>query len=500
MFQTICDLVPADGDMPLRARKLDILRRVLNGTLYEVLPYDFHEERNASGEYIPLRLRRPSVRYAMPRIVTEDSVALLFSEGHFPTIDSPDRVTRDVLRAVFKSCKLNETMIDAAIRGSIGSVAILLRVLSGRPYFSVMETIYLTPAWRADAPDTLASVTERYKISGAALFSAGYTVPDLGIDYWFVRRWDEHSELWFIPQPVTDTYAPVLDETRSVTHNLGFVPIAWVRNLPGSSWTGDAADGACTFRAAIETSIEIDYQLSQAGRGLKYSSDPTLLIKEPAGIEGDIVRSAGNALVVSEHGDAKLLEIGGTASSAVVEYVRALREFALESVHGNRADASRLSAATSGRALELMNQGLLWLADNLRVSYGEGALVSLARMVLRAGAKYQLRLGQTLLPKMDPDAGISLIWPRWYAPTAEDRQHDAQTLATLTSAGLMSTETAVKSLADTYDVEDVPGELRRIRADELLASELSVMAGSKLSTEPSESSAGLLRPETEHQD
>jgi hypothetical protein len=66
----------------------------------------------------------------------------------------------------------------------------------------------------------------------------------------------------------------------------------------------------------IETQIEIDYQLSQAGRGLKYSSDPTLLIKEPATTDSEIIKGAGNALVVTEKGDAKLLEIGGTASAA----------------------------------------------------------------------------------------------------------------------------------------------------------------------------------------
>ena len=97
MFQSICDLIPIDPDLSLRARRLDILRRVLDGTLYEALPHGFYEERAPSGEYIPLRLRRPSVRYALARIVTEDSVALLFSEGHFPTIDSPDRVVRDGL-------------------------------------------------------------------------------------------------------------------------------------------------------------------------------------------------------------------------------------------------------------------------------------------------------------------------------------------------------------------------------------------------------------------
>src|SRR6185437_5581811 len=176
---------------------------------------------------------------------------------------------------------------------------------------------------------------------------------------------------------------PEIDEARTVHHGLGFVPLVWVRNLPGPSATGDANDGACTFRAAIETQIDIDYQLSQAGRGLKYSSDPTLLIKEPATSDSEIIKGAGNALVVSEKGDARLLEIGGTASSAVIEYVRTLRELALESIHGSRASPERLTAAQSGRALELLNQGLIWLADNMRTSYGEAGLLPLARLIVR---------------------------------------------------------------------------------------------------------------------
>ena len=462
MFQAICDLIPADPDMPERARRLDILRRTLSGTLYDVLPHDFHEERTPSGEYIPLRLRRPSVRYALARIITEDSVALLFSEGHFPTIDSPDRVVRDTLAALLKSARFNEVMIGAALRGAIGSVAILLRILAGRPFFTAMDTVNLTPVWRPEAPDTLAAVIERYKLPAASFAAAGYTLPGVGGTYWFTRRWDDTAETWYLPQSVIDPGPPTPDPARTVNHGLGFVPIAWVRNLPGPSWTNDDADGACTFRSAIETTIEIDYQLSQAGRGLKYSSDPTLLIKEPAGLDGDLVRGANNALIVSEHGDAKLLEIGGTASAAVIEYVRTLREFALESVHGNRADASRFAAAPSGRALELMNQGLLWLADNLRISYGEGAILTLARMLLRAGQRYQLRLGDTELPKLDAAAPLSLIWPSWYPDTAEDRQRDASTLTTLVAANQISRETALKCLAPIYDIENVPAELARI--------------------------------------
>src|SRR5215472_1193246 len=126
MFETICSLIPRDPHYPPRARTLDILGRVLDGKLYDVLPYQFHEERGAGGEYIPLRKRRPSIRYALCRIVVEDSASLLFSEGHFPTIDCSDRTIRASLTDIAKESRLNLVMTEAAIRGSIGSTAVLM--------------------------------------------------------------------------------------------------------------------------------------------------------------------------------------------------------------------------------------------------------------------------------------------------------------------------------------------------------------------------------------
>jgi hypothetical protein len=176
MFDTLCDTIPRDTDYPDRVRKLTILNRVIDGTLYDSLPYHFHEERTEAGEYIPLRQRRPSVRYPLCRIVVEDSVSLLFSEGHFPAIDSTDRQARAVFADIVKETQLNLTMTDAAIRGATGSVALLLRVLQGRIFVDVLETIYLTPTWDPNAPDTLASVDERYKVSGTDLCNNGYDI------------------------------------------------------------------------------------------------------------------------------------------------------------------------------------------------------------------------------------------------------------------------------------------------------------------------------------
>ena len=213
MFETIRDLIPHDRDFPPRTHALTVMKRVLDGSFYDVLPYQFHEERGPGGEYIQLRLRRPSVRYALCRVVVEDAVALLFSEGHFPTIDSPDATVRAALADLIKESRLNQVMIEAAMAGAIGSTAILLRVLRGRVFLNVLDTTFLTPTWDPEAPDTLAGITERYKVSGAQLAANGYDIPDPTIPYWFSRRWDATMETWFYPQSVGSNETPMEDPT-----------------------------------------------------------------------------------------------------------------------------------------------------------------------------------------------------------------------------------------------------------------------------------------------
>ena len=467
MFKTIQKTWLKDPDLPDRAYRLTMLGRVLDGSMYDNLKHAFHEEKAPNDEYIPLRQRRPSVRYRLCRLVVDDSASLLFSEGHFPSVECDDETVKETIEALVRELRLNEVFIDAATRGSVGSVAILLRVLDYRPFLSVMDTAFLTPNWKAKAPDTLESVTEQYKVKGKVLQAAGFTAPEDNADYWFRRDWTESEEVWFVPlldSDKKDGKTHQRDSARITQHGLGFVPMVWIKNLPG----GDDIDGTCTFPdEVIDTNIEVDYQLSQAGRGLKYSSDPTLLIKEPAmGDSGSMVKGAGNAIVVSAEGDAKMLEINGTAVTAVIEYVRLLRELAVESMHGNRASADKMTAAQSGKALELMNQALIWLADKLRISYGEGGLLDLLKMLVKAHAKVPLKLKDGAeLPKIATSTPITLRWPAWYAPTMQDMLDRATTLHTLCDSGLLSRETAIKVLSAEYDIEDPAAEKLLADAD-----------------------------------
>lgn len=473
-FRALKEKYPADKDYPERTFEIQCLTRVLDGTLYDILKHPFSREKTDSNEYVKLHERRPSARTRLCRTVVNDSVAMLFDDDHFPGIECQDEETRETVAALIKDLGLRGVMIEAATLGSVGSVAIQLRILKQRVFFNVFETAFLTPKWKVDEPDTLWSVIETYKVKGDALRNQGYSVKDddLQAIFWFRRVWDETAENWYAPQTDEDRkkgLPPQIDTARTVEHKLGFVPIVWVKNLPG----GDDIDGEPTFpREAIDMQIECDYLLSQGGRGLKYQSDPTLVIKEqPYGdsIEttgGGRVKGAANALVVGTEGDAKLLEITGDSAKTVLEWVRGLRELALEGAGGNRSNADKISAAQSGRAMELMHQSLINLASKLRISYGDHGLKSIIDMIVKASAKIALKnkAGEQV-KKLSQTNPISLRWTRWFAPTYSDLQTEAISLDTLRAGNLISQKTAVKQLASNYDIADVDAELKQIEKD-----------------------------------
>ena len=497
MLRTILNTIPRDKDLPERAWTMDVLSRILNGALYEQIAYEFWQEKNDAQEYVPLRSRRPSVHYNLCRVVVDDSVAVLFSDGHFPSLELDDPVARDNVRLIAKASQLNACMVEAATIGACGSVAIHFAARKQgndtyRPFLTVHSTQYLTPMWQDAAPDTLAGVTQRYKIKGSDLKAKGYTIKsdDLNVTYWFERHWNDVEETWFLPYKPEDMhkqgFVKQRDAVRSVRHDLDFVPWVWIRNLPGklklfSSEAGapqySDADGASTFASLVDWMIEIDYQLSQGGRGLRYTMDPLLIVKEPVAQRDEFVRSPANAMILDEGGDAKLLELTGRSFETVMEWVRALRELALEAAHGNRADPQKMAAAQSGRAMELMNQGLIWLVDKLRTSYGECGMLQVARMMIAAHAKYPLASNGVTIAPIDPAATPTLNWPPFYALTAQDLSAQAQTMSTLRDAGVISRETAIKNIAPAYDIEDVAAEMTQIAADR--AADVALMPAAK---------------------
>lgn len=497
MFRTISSRHPRDPDLADRAATQSILAAIRDGRLYDVMPYEFHEEvtSQVNGEKVALRDRRPSVQGNLCTRVVEESVSFLFGEGRFPAVKFDDDAQTKAMVALLADCRADEQMQFAAFLGSIGSACVFLDVIGDVLSLRPVDTMLLTPEFSRARPTELERLTELYKVRGMQLAAMGYPVglDQAHVQFWWRRVWDAEGEWWFTPVPVvlesgekSDPPSKV-DQVRSVPHRLGFVPAVWIRNMAGGA--RGAPDGKCTFQGGIETSIEYDYQLSQGGRGLKYSSDPTLVLKDdgtdaPLGAlmgsagQGDIPRGAGHALVVT--GDAKLLEINGQAARAVIDFAKFLREVAIEAMHGNVSSVERARTAMSGEAMKMHYASLVLLADRLRGPWGRGFL-SICRMAARLSGVYTLRLedGSTV-PDMSAARRASLVWPPFFPPTVTDRQMEASTLGVAVDKGLMSRKTAVERTAQTWDVADANAELAEIAKDEAAAADKAVAIGAQV--------------------
>jgi hypothetical protein len=111
-------------------------------------------------------------------------------------------------------------------------------------------------------------------------------------------------------------------------------------------------------------------------------------------------------------------------------------------------------ASPRARRLELMRR----VADNLRVSYGEGGLLQVLRLILRAGQVYPLQAEGRLLGDLDPAAPLRLVWPPWYPATSEDQARDAATILSLVQGGLLGRKAARRLLAADWNGADLDEE------------------------------------------
>lgn len=460
-----------------RSFNLMMYRKVLDGKLYDILSYDFHQVVSdlSTPESVPLSKRRPMITYWLTKSVVDDMVSLLFGEDKFPKVVCAEE-NKDLtnnLNTIIKDSFLQQAMIDAATRGSVGSAVVLVKVVQSRVFYEVIDTEYLTPIFNPDKPDQLIALKQKYKISGGDLACNGYEGLEEDCDYWYEREWNINADIVYVPytedEAREDDFKKKIDKARSFNHNLGFVPAVWIKNLPG----GTGIDGLCTFNAAININIAIDYQLSQVGRGYVYSAEPLLVITDgefqrlAQEATQEINATEGNILTLGSGADAKYLEIDGEAGRSVIEYVKFLRQIAMENIHGNKSNPERMHTTQSGVAVKSQNQSLIWVADKLRVTYGEFGVRSIINILRKLNDHYPIYSGDDLLPvgSLSSECGISLIWNDWYSSTPDDRSKDANTYKTLKDAGLISQKTALSNLSAEYEIDNIDDEIERIKEE-----------------------------------
>lgn len=418
-----------------RYRRLDFYQRFLDGVAYTHLRSGFYEEVDSGGTYIPLRERRPSVIYNVPRVIVNRAVRMLFGGAKWPKLVSSDTNVNKFFQRLKDRSELQGAMLEAAFIGSLGSVFIFYKLVNGRFFYEKRNPKFCKPIF--DDEQELEEVFIMYPVFGYDLKSQGYDIAqeDMNEEYFYAKRITKQEEIIYHPIKIDeyeDDNSFRKDVNRSFEHLQGFVPGVWVKNL----YPTDGVDGECTFGRVLHIAVEIDYQLSQAGRGLKYNADPQLLIKEPPGAPneqqmslfggGAGVRSTSNALFVGHEGDAKLLEMSGQGQKVVIEFVDRLHRYALEAASASHKDPDRAYGNMSGRAMEILDEDLIALCSALRLTWGDAGLKPLLTKMIKTAFQTGLLKGTD--PTKDDEFAIELYWGNWFDPTPADLLQSEQAL------------------------------------------------------------------------
>lgn len=441
-----------------RYKTLDALDRLLDGTLYDELPHPFDREYEDGFRYVPLEERRPSVVYGLPRIIADECSSLTFGEGHAPSVrcgsdDAGDEASEAAIAEIIQMADVWSVMLQAVHLGSVGSVAAVVRALDdGTPYISLVKGKYARPIFDPRNPRRLMGLVQQYPVTATQLQQRGYDVPGGDNDsFWFRSEIDDKQETQYRPLP-NDAFQKIGDKNsgarwvpdreRSGAHRFGVTPVVWMRNGAAD----DVIDGPATFAPIVHLVVKMDYLLSQIARGVRFSADPLLVIKSGEmlslaaadGAGASIVRDPSSALELPAGADAKLLETTGKAIEGGREFVRLLREYALEVVGGMRSSADQATGPQSGRALEILHQALVWLVERMRLAYGDRGLVPLLRLLLIGVKRGALEFEGVNPATLSPDVAMRLVWPSWWTPRGADLQAQATALQTLAGGSMKS--------------------------------------------------------------
>lgn len=484
-----------------RYKRLDAYDRLLEGTFYDHITVPFEKETEGN-QYISVMKRRPSIIESNAKDVVEAHASLTFGEAHFPTIrcasslgteqTEVQKKTELACAALVKGLKLAAVMEQAIIRGSTGSACLIAKVDDdGQASIDVISGKNAKPILKRTSPGKMGELERIWSVTGQTLLDFGYEIPDgeEDTDFWLRVVIDKATWTWYKPLRDID-YAAMLSAKRSKDeqvrknapqwiedtdlsgeHGFDRLPVVWLRNLLIGD---DAIDGLCTFGQAVDEIVAVDYGLSQRNRGVRYSMDPLLVINtgemgsvalslaQTAGGDG-IVKSAANALpLFGKDSKAELLEITGKGFEVASEEIEQLREAIMRTCGGMRSTVEKANGAPqSGRALELLYQNVVWYVERLRVCYGDSGLLPLLRILLAglADGLIDLQDGEDW-KGIDPEAPLTLVWPKWWLPRGSDMFAEVQALDLLAGgsvkvpAMLIAPEEASKYAAQLLDLDD----------------------------------------------
>lgn len=419
----------------------------------------------------PWYYRRPYVRKQLAASIVDRYTGLLFGETRVPRIAAAAPKDQPFVDALLKLTAWWDRWAGArSLGGATGSVAVGVQVVDGTPLVDVVNAKHCTPHWKGDPSlSVLESIEIRFKrptwdkvqqrdgITGRAR-----TVWKQGWE-WYWRVVTEQADVVLTAPEKSGGNGEGLDWTvdSAHAHGLGFCPFVWVRNSSDSDCTDD--DGRSDVAEQLDNFDALDALLSDAFKGTHYNADPTLILKLAQQLN-DVKTGSDSALNVGPDGDAKLLELSGTAAKAALDLYRGVRDSILEDTHCvlDEGEASGRSATELVKRTEAMFER----ADVLRRRYGD-AMERLFEMLLRIlRALNYAGLPEAFAKLARPGVDdVTVEWPPYVQMSATEKAAMAQSIGQSVAAGVLSKQTACEIIAPLYGKDPVE-EWKRLQAEE----------------------------------
>lgn len=342
--------------------------------------------------YVPMDSRRPCAPYRLNRTIVRRFTSLVFGHGHWPEIRVPgDAAAEDFLSALCEAQDLPSTFVRARNKGGGAGTAVLSwRFWEGQPRTRVHNAKNVFVQEWSDREE----LEVAHAIELRQIFKDEWNARKKEMQrraFWSRRDWTPEADIVFVDRAIDDKAAEwVVDEASTFVHGDGFAHIVWIQNQPPDD-DDETADGLPDCDGLWENLDTVDTLSTVLSTGTVRNLDPTLVLKiDPAIVKDPVIRKGSdNALKVGPSGDAKYLELAGTATVAGISLREKERAQILEVAQCVVADPDQVAAAgTSGAAIRLLYQPMTSQGDVLRTQYGPKGIVRLLKQQVRSARRF----------------------------------------------------------------------------------------------------------------
>lgn len=457
---------------------------------------------DASGETMPLEMRKPLSPYYLGKAIPDRFTAMLFSTKRHPEIQCDDADTKDWLDGFAASTRLWAKLIRArTFGGAMGSVGLGYKFQDGKPFVEVFDPRWATPEFEDKSELTVKRLEVLYQYHAEVRDEDGNWVPQW---YWFRRVIDEVYDTTWPKVQVLGAEEPNWANERNISraHGLPHCPVVWIQNMS----VQDDIDGDPDCLGAYDLIESIDTLLSQANRGTTANCDPTVAISSDAEFES-LKKGTGNALQVEKGGSIGYLEMSGAGTKQALEVAADFEEKVLTMT---RCVLDRNTGGPSRTATEVEHNysAMIDQADILREQYGESGVKRLLEMVLTAAKALSqprivrddvtARIVKTTikLPKkkvVDETTGaatfvervlgngeeVDLQWPAYFTPTVEAIAAKVEAAGRAKQYGILDTEHAMAFIATDFNITNTQALIAKIASEEKDEAKLGLLAPPK---------------------